>query len=165
MQTIHIQQMDAEAFAPYGDLIDFDRDASYKINSEMCDRYHALAKVDLIDKDANSIISLGRAKPYKLPLTLEMVERHPLGSQAFIPLQSNSFLVVVAPETDDGPGIPLAFLTRPGQGINYLRNTWHSVLTPLEKPTDFLIVDRDGDGGNLEEHFFSEPYIIAKREI
>ncbi len=152
--------MTAKAFAPFGELIDFDRPPEFTINNGMCDRYHYLAKADAIGNGAHPIISLGRARPYQLPLRLEMMERHPLGSQAFIPLSPRSFLVVVAPDDDDKPGEPLALLTQPGQGVNYYANTWHAVLTPLDRETDFVIVDRFGDGDNLEEFFFSDPYMI-----
>ena len=142
MREILIQTMDAEAFAPFGDLIDYNRDPDYAINNGMCDRYHALAKSDVSTGGGQTVISLGRARIYKLPLKLEMMERHPLGSQAFIPLQQNPFLVVVAPDDNGQPGLPQAFMTMPGQGVNYHRNTWHAVLTPLSTPADFLIVDR-----------------------
>ena len=90
-----------------------------------------------------------------------MVERHPLGSQAFIPLSAQPFLVVVASDLDDRPQQPLAFLTTPGQGVNYRRGIWHGVLTPLGQDADFVIVDRAGEGNNLEEYYFEEPYIIG----
>jgi ureidoglycolate lyase len=89
-----------------------------------------------------------------------MVERHPFGSQAFMPLSPRSFLVVVCPDTAEGPGMPQAFLTAPGQGISYPRNRWHGVLTPIGAPQDFLVVDRGGDGSNLDEHVFDQPYEI-----
>lgn len=153
--------MTATAFAPFGDLIDFDRSPDFAINKGMCDRYHDLVRPEVSGEGGHPAISLGRARPYELPLTLDMMERHPLGSQAFIPLAPVSFLVVVAPDVGSGPGTPLAFLTRPGQGINYRRNIWHAVLTPLKQETDFLIVDRAGEGKNLEEFFFSEPYKVV----
>ncbi|MGI9351122.1 MAG: ureidoglycolate lyase [Rhizobiaceae bacterium] len=165
METILIQPMDESAFEPFGDIIDFNRNADYAINNGMCDRYHALARTEAMGEGAQTVISLGRGKPYQLPLTLEMVERHPLGSQAFIPLGEDPFLVVVAPDEDGLPGLPHAFLTKPGQGVNYRRNTWHSVLTPLNKTMDFLIVDREGEGDNLEEHFFDTPYVIANTRV
>lgn len=161
MEQIKIQPMTSEAFAPFGDLIDFEREPDYAINNGMCDRYHALAKSETIGEDANTVISLGRAKPYALPLSLEMMERHPLGSQAFIPLSPISILVIVAPDENGKPGTPLAFMTTSGQGIQYHRNVWHSVLTPLNDPADFLIVDREGEGVNLEEHFFEKPLLVT----
>ena len=91
-----------------------------------------------------------------------MMERHPNGSQAFVPLHGEPFLVVVAPDENGKPGLPQAFLTKPGQGINYHKNVWHSVLTPLEKSCEFLIIDNGSESENLEEHFFSSPYRIER---
>ena len=89
-----------------------------------------------------------------------MVERHPLGSQAFFPLASRPFLVVVAPDEGGRAGEPLAFLTGIRQGVNYKRNTWHGVLTPIGETQDFIVIDRGGDGDNLEEFYYAEPWII-----
>jgi ureidoglycolate lyase len=106
-------------------------------------------------------ISLVEADAYTCPLRLDLVERHPLGSQAFVPLSAAPFLVVVCPDEGGRPGTPQAFLTAPGQGINYHRNTWHGVLTPLDQPADFLVVDRGGEGLNLEEWTFEEPWTVV----
>ena len=106
------------------------------------------------------LISIVRGTPYELPLKLTMVERHPFGSQAFIPLSPRPFLVVVCHDGGEGPGEPHAFLTAPGQGVNYPRNLWHGVLTPIGEAQDFLVVDRGGDGTNLEEFHFSHAYEI-----
>ncbi|MEM8754794.1 MAG: ureidoglycolate lyase, partial [Pseudomonadota bacterium] len=88
------------------------------------------------------------------------MERHPAGSQAFLPMTENPFLVVVARDEDGRPGAPLAFLTAPGQGVNYARGAWHGVLTPLAAPGLFAVIDRVGPGENLEECWFEEPWII-----
>jgi len=157
---IAIDPLTTEAFGPFGDVIERRGDPSFPINDGMCDRYHDLAKLDFAGADARPIISIGHGRPYALPLTLSMVERHPLGSQAFIPLTDRPFLVVVAPDIGGVPGTPLAFLSNGRQGVNYHRNTWHGVLTPLDVEGDFLIVDRGGSGENLEEYFFKEPFLI-----
>jgi ureidoglycolate lyase len=93
-----------------------------------------------------------------------MVERHPFGSQAFMPLGGKPYLVVVCHDQGDGPGMPHAFIAGPGQGVSYPRNRWHAVLTPIGTPQDFLVVDRGGDGANLEEHRFEEPWTIVLPE-
>ena len=111
---------------------------------------------------ARPLISIFHGKPYDLPLTLKMVERHPLGSQAFYPLSDKPFLVIVAGDLSGTPDKPRAFLTGLGQGVNIAMNTWHGVLTPLETEADFLVVDRGGDGNNLEEHFFDQPWLISR---
>ena len=89
-----------------------------------------------------------------------MVERHPLGSQGFIPMSLDPFLVVVAPDAGGAPRQPLAFRTAPGQWVNIARNTWHGVLTPLHAPGLFAVIDRIGEGANLEEHWFDQPYLV-----
>lgn len=95
-----------------------------------------------------------------MPLTLEMVERHPQGSQAFVPMSHDPFLVVVATNRDGVPVEPQAFVTAAGQAINFHRGTWHGVLTPLYAPALFAVVDRIGAGDNLQEHWFETAYII-----
>jgi ureidoglycolate lyase len=127
----------------------------------MTERFHDLANVEIAGENGRTLISIFRGQPYDLPLTLRMVERHPLGSQAFMPLHDRPFLVIVAPDEDGVPGTPLAFLTEPGIGVNIGRNVWHGVLTPLDREGDFLVVDRGGEGNNLEEYFFGEPYLVS----
>jgi len=149
------------AFAPFGDVIDTDWDDHFPINQGKCERYHDLAKVEAEGPNARVLISIFKGTPYDFPLRLAMVERHPFGSQAFMPLSPAPFLVVVCPDAAGGPGEPHAFVTRPGQGVSYRRNTWHGVLTPIGANQDFLVVDRGGDGNNLEEHFFAEPWTVT----
>lgn len=152
------------AFAPFGDVIDTDWDDHFPINQGKCERYHDLAKVEAEGPNARVLISIFKGTPYDFPLRLTMVERHPLGSQAFMPLSPAPFLVVVCPDGPDGPGTPHAFVTRPGQGVSYRRDTWHAVLTPIGAPQDFLVVDRGGDGDNLVEHHFDEPWEVRLAE-
>ena len=149
-----------EAFAPFGDVLDTDWKNSFPINAGMTERFHDMAKVEATGPAAKVIISMFRGSPYAFPLQLKLVERHPFGSQAFMPLSPAPFLVVVCPDGPDGPGQPQAFLTAPGQGVNYHRNVWHAVLTPIGERQDFLVVDRGGDGNNLEEFVFEAPYEI-----
>lgn len=149
------------AFAPFGDVIETEGANHYPINGGMAERFHDLAKVEATGGNARVLVSIVRGKPYPTPLSLKLVERHPLGSQAFAPLSPRPFLVVVCPDEAGKPGTPRAFLTTPGQGVNYAANTWHGVLTPLGEEQDFLVVDRGGDGNNLEEHFFDEPWTIV----
>lgn len=150
-----------EAFAPFGDVLDTDWNNSFPINAGMTERFHDMAKVEATGPEGKVIISIFRGKPYDFPLKLGMVERHPFGSQAFMPLSPAPFLVVVCPdEGTKGPGAPQAFLTAPGQGVNYHRNVWHAVLTPIGAPQDFLVVDRGGAGENLQEFSFDAPFEV-----
>ena len=161
MKTVRIQPLTREAFAPFGQVIEREGAPNFPINAGKCTRYHDLAKIETTGEKARPMISLLRGEPYPLPLELEMVERHPLGSQAFVPLTDFPFLVVVAEETEGGPGEPIAFRTAPGQGVNIDRNVWHGILTPLDGVSDFAVVDRGGEGVNLEEHFYEVPFLIA----
>ena len=90
-----------------------------------------------------------------------LVERHPEGSQAFIPMTQNPFLVIVAPDENGIPGRPLAFRTEAGQGINFHRNIWHGVLTPLFAPGLFAVVDRIGNSANLQEYWYETPFTVS----
>jgi ureidoglycolate lyase len=157
VRTIVAEPLGAAAFAAFGDVIDASG-PSYPINAGMTDRFHDLAHIDV---DGRVGISRAHGRPVRLPHALALVERHPLGSQAWIPLGPDPFLVVVAPDEGGVPGRPRAFLTAPGQGVNYLRGVWHGVLTPLDRPQDFLVVDRVSDGANLEEHAFREPWTVV----
>ena len=148
----------AEAFAPYGDVMDASGVADKVINQGKCGRYHDKAKMDFSDGRAG--ISILQGEKETLPLTLKMMERHPEGSQAFVPMSSEPFLVVVARDADGAPIDPKAFITAPGQGINFHRGTWHGVLIPLSEQGLFAVIDRIGDGANLEEHWFDEGYVV-----
>jgi ureidoglycolate lyase len=161
MRTIAIRPLTRDAFAPFGDVIEREGAAHFPINAGRCIRYHDLATIETAGEKGRPMISLLSGEPYALPLTLTMVERHPLGSQAFIPLSAHPFLVVVAEETGQGPGAPIAFRTAPGQGVNIARNVWHGILTPLIAVSDFVVVDRGGEGVNLEEHFYDEPFRVG----
>ena len=160
---IVIEPLTATAFAPFGQVLDT-AGAHFPINGGMTERFNDLARIELGGSNPRPILSLMRGQPYQLPLTLEMVERHPLGSQAFMPLGPLPFLVMVAPDEGGQPGQPRAFLTAPRQGVNIAINTWHGVLTPLEAVGDFVVVDWAGDGVNLEEHFFAEPYRVVLQD-
>lgn len=157
-EIITIRPLTAEAFAPYGDVLDATGDPDRMINAGLCGRYHDRAKLDFGDGRAG--ISVFSAEPRNLPLALDMVERHPDGSQAFLPMSLEPFLVVVAPDETGKPGRPVAFRTEPGQGVNYHRGIWHGVLAPLSSPGLFAVIDRIGEGANLEEHWFETPFLV-----
>ncbi|MBE0453203.1 ureidoglycolate lyase [Roseovarius autotrophicus] len=151
-EVLKTRPLTAEAFAPFGDVLDTSGAPDKLINAGLCGRYHDRARLDFSDGRAG--ISLFLAEPRRLPLRLDLVERHPDGSQAFLPMTEAPFLVVVAPDIGGRPGQPLAFLTAPGQGVNYHRGVWHGVLCPLAAPGLFAVIDRIGAGPNLEEHHF-----------
>lgn len=160
-RAISIEPLTREAYAPFGQVIEIEGAHHYPINGGMTERFHDLARVELGGVHPRPLISIARGQPYALPLTLKMVERHPFGSQAFYPLSQRPFLSIVCPDEGGVPGTPRAFMCSPGQGINMAMNTWHGVLTPLGEVSDFLIIDRGGDGNNLEEYFFDQPWIVV----
>ena len=149
MTTITAQPITAAAFAPYGEVLAPRDTATKMINAGRCERHHALATVQRGGGEA--IISIFRSQPVSLPYDCALLERHPLGSQAFIPLSDRPWLSVVAPDEGGRPGAPLAFIVPAGVGVNLHAGVWHGVLTPLDHAADFLVVDREGDGVNLEE--------------
>lgn len=158
-RRIIAEPLTPKAFAAFGDVIRL-RDAPDRlINAGLCGRHHDLARLDILDGRAG--ISLFDARPRALPYRLDLMERHPLGSQAFLPMSLTSFLVTVAPDDDGAPGRPRAFLTAPGEGVNIGRGVWHGVLAPLEAPGLFAVVDRIGEGANLEEAPLAEPWEVV----
>lgn len=142
----------AAAFAPFGDVIEIAGRASRWINNGTCERFDDLAQVDVASEGGRPLISIFRATPRSLPLQLQSLERHPLSSQAFYPLQPQPFLIVVA-EDGSGPVAPRvrAFLSSGRQGVNFRRNTWHHELLALHQTSLFLVVDRGGPGENCEQ--------------
>lgn len=157
-RTVRAEPLTADAFAPFGEVIEAAGPPDRLINEGLCGRWHDLARIDIADGRAG--ISLFRSELRALPYSLSLLERHPLGSQAFLPMSQDPFLVIVAPDAGGAPGTPRAFLTEAGQGVNYARGVWHGVLTPLSGPGLFAVVDRIGPGANLEEHRLSEPWRI-----
>lgn len=152
------EPLTATAFAPFGDVLDCAGAPDKMINAGLCGRYHDRAQLDF-GSDGRAGISVFRAQARSLPYACDLLERHPEGSQAFIPMSADPFLVIVA-EDNNGPVNPRAFLTAPGQGINFHRGTWHGVLTPLAEPGLFAVIDRIGTTPNLEESYLEEPLII-----
>lgn len=136
-------------FAPFGEVIE-PGPSPVMINGGTTERHHDLAKVQLHGDDPRPLINIFRGQPFTPPLNIRMMERHPLGSQAFMPLSDAPYLVVVALDEAGRPGAPIVFLAQ-GKGVNYHAGVWHHPLLALEKQSDFLVIDRGGEGANLEE--------------
>ena len=153
-----LEPLTREAFAPYGDVIEVSGEPDKLINQGMCGRFHDLAKLDFGSGRAG--ISLFDAQARHFPYSLDMMERHPEGSQAFIPLSGVPMIVSVAKDNSGKPGQPRAFLSEPHQSINIHRNTWHGVLAPVEREGQYIVIDRIGDTPNLEEYYFQDSYIV-----
>ena len=160
-QTILAHPLTAEAFAPFGDVLEVSGQPDRLINAGQCGRFHDRARLDFADARAG--ISIFKSESFSLPYRLELVERHPEGSQAFVCMSNDPFLVVVAPDEGGTPGQPLAFITSGTQGVNIHRNAWHGVLTPLSGPGLFAVIDRIGPTKNLEEHHFDNPFTVTGR--
>ena len=158
-RTIHTEPLTPRAFAPFGDVLDTQGAPDKIINQGLCVRFHDRARLDF-GSGGRAGISLFKAEQRALPYRLDHVERHPEGSQTFVPMSLAAFLVIVASDAGGAPGAPRAFLTAPGQAINFHRGTWHGVLTPLTAPGLFAVIDRIGDTPNLEEFWFKTPYVI-----
>jgi ureidoglycolate lyase len=159
MSPVVARPLTAEAFAPFGDVLEVAGAPDRIINAGLCGRYHDRAKLDF-GPGGSAGLSLFDAEPRSLPYVLDLIERHPEGSQAFIPMHRNNWLVIVA-VPGDIPGPVQAFIAGPGQGINLHRGTWHGVLTPLHAPGLFAVVDRIGDTANLQEFPFDPPVLIT----
>ncbi|MFZ5964411.1 ureidoglycolate lyase [Thalassococcus sp. BH17M4-6] len=158
MQDLTARPLTAAAFAPFGDVLEAAGAPDKIINAGMCGRFHDRAQLDF-GPDGRAGLSLFDATPRSLPYTCDLVERHPDGSQAFVPLHQNPWLVVVA-APGAVPGKLHAFLANPGQCVNFHRGTWHGVLTPLAAPGLFAVIDRIGDTPNLEEVRLDPPIRI-----
>lgn len=158
MKVIHTKPLTAEEFAPFGDVLEATGDFR-PINQGKCRRHHDRARLDF-GNAARAGISIFKAEACGLPYRFDLVERHPDGSQAFLPMGQHPFLVIVAPDEGGVPGAPCAFLTNGAQGINLLRGTWHGVLTPLAEPGLFAVVDRIGTTPNLEEYRYPEAFVV-----
>jgi ureidoglycolate lyase len=151
MRELTPEPLTAAAFAPFGSVIEAS-DAAVKldINQGHAVRYDALADVDVADGGGTGAISLFRAQPLAAPV-LRMFERHPLGSQSFIPLGGRPYLVAVAPAgAFDAAGVRV-FRAEGDQGVHYDKGVWHHFLLVLDADSDFLVVDRAGPGDNCEE--------------
>lgn len=151
MHYLSVELLHALSFRPFGEVIEAgDERHHFPINDGFAERYHDLARVDVGDGDGTVrvLVSIFRAKARSLPLPLALLERHPLGTQAFMPLSPHPYLVVVAPSDQSNEAPDTArircFVARPGQGVNYARGTWHHPLIALHDGSDFLVLDRGG---------------------
>ena len=160
--AITAEPLTPEAFAPFGEVLEVAGAPTRIINQGKCGRYHDLAVMDFTpDAGGRPGISLFHAELRPLPYSLDLLERHPLGSQAFIPMSPSRFLVTVAEDAGGVPGTVRAFIARAGQWINLRRNVWHGVLCPLDGTGLYGVVDRIGEGDNLEEYWLENPITVT----
>jgi ureidoglycolate lyase len=155
----------AEAFAPFGDVIEAAGHTPRLINEGTSQRFDDLAPVDVLANGGRPLISIFKATPRPLPFEVKGLERHPLSSQAFYPLDGLPFLVVVA-EPGDGAWAPRirAFRAAGNQGVSYRRNTWHHALLALGRTCHFLVIDRGGSEENCDE-VVVDPAVVVTASV
>ncbi len=161
--TLRIEPLTAGKFAPFGDVIDAAAAAAEAMNGGTFERFNDLAKVDVAS--GRTRVGITRAlKAASLPHTFDLVERHPIGSQAFIPLAPFAFVVVVAPPGESvRPEDLRAFVTNGTQGVNYARGVWHMPLIALEAGQAFLVIDRGDDRlPNCDELRLGRPVSLVR---
>jgi ureidoglycolate lyase len=161
MKTLRVEPLTRAGFAPFGEVIELEGAQHFPINAGTTERYHDLARADVSDQGGRALINVFRAQPRHEPIEIRMMERHPLGSQAFIPLARTPYLVVVAPAGELDPAALRAFITQGWQGVNYAKGVWHHPLLALERVSDFIVLDRGGDGVNCNEQDLPEAVRIA----
>ena len=162
LRVLTPEPLTADAFAGFGNVIQTG-EAYELINRGTTRQFADLAGVDVAADGGRPRISIYRARPYELPLTIAMLERHPRSSQFFMPLHDEKFLIVVAPAGEDPDAFAMrAFVTNGRQGINYHRGTWHHPLIAVRDPSEFLVVDRAGDGRNCDEIYFEGDGIVLR---
>jgi len=161
MNILRPVPLTADAFAPFGEVIQCEGARHFPINAGTTERYHDLAKI-APGEGGRAIVSIFRGQPRSFPLTIAMMERHPLGSQAFVPMQKRDYLVVVAHSLADSkePDSLQAFIARGDQGVNYAPGVWHHPLIAVGEVSDFLVVDRQGEGHNCDEFSLAEPLLL-----
>lgn len=161
-RPLAVQPLTREAFAPYGDVIEAGDAQSFAVNSGTAQRFNDLAHVDVAAQGGHPLVSIFRGQPISLPMQISEMERHPLGSQVFMPIGELPFLIVVAADAGDRPGEPVAFLSNGRQGVNYRRGTWHHPLLSLDVVSDFLVLDRGGAGENCDVAPLPSPRLIDR---
>ncbi len=156
------KKINGKNFKKFGDLISTRKKKPIKINNGYANRYDNLCKINTTTKNGNTIVSIFSAKKRKFPMNIKMMEKHPLGSQAFIPMKESTFLVFVAPRGEK-PNVKKieSFIVPKQTGVNYKPGIWHFPLISKKK-MNFLVVDRKGKGNNLVIHNFKKEKIILK---
>ena len=159
------QELTAENFSAYGDVISVSESAEhFAINDGHTMRYHNLADVDVAEQEGKTLINIFRSTPLAFPLPVEMMERHPLGSQAFIPTGKQPYVVVVAPKGELDTSKIEVFLATAEQGVNYHKGTWHHFCLALNEVSNFLVVDRGGEGDNCDVEKLDGSIVITLAE-
>ena len=149
--NISPRMLTRENFSAFGDVIEVNEKANhFSINQGFAERYHDLAKIDVTSNNGHTLVNIFRSTPLSLPIKIKMMERHPLSSQAFIPMGDQPYLVVVAPAGEFDVSTIKVFEATADQGVNYYPGTWHHFCLALNEVSDFIVVDRGGEGDNCD---------------
>ncbi len=160
MRILRPVPLTRKGFKPFGDVIEMEGSAHYTINQGFTERFNDLCLVDVAAEGGTTNVSLFLGQPRPAPIAIKLMERHPLGSQAFLPLQDRPWLVLVAEDVHDHSSYR-AFTATGQQGVNYARNVWHHPLLVMEADSRFLIIDRNGPGNNLDEVWLGEGEVFG----
>lgn len=155
MAKLSIEPLTRQAFAPFGEVVETEGLTPLSINEGYAARYNELANIDVGADGGQINISWFVASARPAPIAIRLMERHPLGSQLFMPLNGGNWLVVVCTDPHTASSYR-AFAANGNQGVNYARNCWHHPLLVVEDASSFLVVDRKGGGNNLEEYWLDE---------
>jgi ureidoglycolate lyase len=154
--SLSVSKLTQAAFAPFGDVIET-RGDFLEINQGTTKRFHDLAKIDVTEDSGRPLFNIFRAIPRPQPIAVKLLERHPLSSQAFYPLDKKPYLVLVAVAADEVDVAAMcAFIAHGQQGVNYHRGVWHHPLLAINEESDFIVIDRGGEGENCDEYYFPE---------
>ena len=137
-------------FAPFGEVVEIEEAERSLINQGFAERFSDLARVDVATEGGSVNVSIVIAEPRPTPIAIKLMERHPLGSQIFYPLQDRPWLVLVCADPKDAVSF-CCFSATGRQGVNYARSTWHHPLLVVDEGSRFLVIDRKGPGNNMEE--------------
>ena len=151
-----------ENFSEFGEVISAEKVNPIDINDGFAKRYDNLADINTLKDKGKTIVSIFSSVKRSFPMKIDMMEKHPLGSQAFMPMKETTFLCFVAP-AGEYPEVSKikSFIIPPKKGINYKPGIWHFPLISTED-TDFLVIDRMGAGENLIIHNFKDNQILLK---
>lgn len=162
---VTVEPLTPAAFAPFGDVLCCADNSSESINQGFTQKFADLATLDVSQSGGRPAVHIFRSTPPELPFTIGQLERHPLGSQAFMPLGDQPYLVVVAPPGELDESAIRIFLASPNQGVHYRPGTWHHFSLALNAVSDFLVMDRLGPGANCDERALSQSLIITREDL
>ena len=155
--NLKLEPLTTDAFSPFGDVIDIEQSGTTEtINYGLTKRHAHFSLIDTHDDNGKPVIRLFDSNPVTLPFKIIVMERHPLGTQAFINLDSNHYIIVVGRAGDFDASKLRAFIAKSSQSINYSKGTWHHYCLCLKARTRFMVIDRLGPGTNCEEEHIAK---------